>query len=453
MPPSVIIDTDLDPYDNTILYAIEQEATWKATALGGGNAVWAQVYDVADFDPALGSGLVLDRIRCAQNTEGLVYAIGHALKTDGVTYAEFCGRSSNAGLTWNWVEIGEIVDPGEGFTLGEIQDIDPAHNNDLILASYTGGGGEVNINIQFDPVGSFPYTNSHVELILPEALPLGVGSLTLEYDAIGEWPSLNYDTSGNAPPVFDHRLGSPYIVTGSFTPVTGGYHFSGHVNPNEMVDPSVMHLGWFYGYNGRWQGNTGADLHGQVLNLVIDGVEYTSGVSRAFDVAPMNGNWLYYGATDKIWRSIDGGNTWEAMIDDLGAYDVCVDPQAAGVIYIWSSVGGLNLIVDGNINAALDTETAKNAPLRLARDPGSGKLWALKNGADLRMRNLGSWTDQGSGYSGATGLHAYAGNKLIFVDAGEIYISDDGGVAVTAKKGTWSEFATGVNAHRMTASE
>lgn len=118
MPPSAIIDTDLNPYDNTVLYVIEEGAIWKATTLGGGNATWAQVYDVADFDAALGSGLVLDRVRCAPATENLVYAIGHALKTDGVTYAEFCGRSQNGGTTWNWYEIGEVEDPGEGFTLG-----------------------------------------------------------------------------------------------------------------------------------------------------------------------------------------------------------------------------------------------------------------------------------------------------------------------------------------------
>jgi hypothetical protein len=452
MPPAAIVDTDLNPYDDTILYVIEEGAIWKATTLGGGLAVWDQIYDVANFDATLGTGLVLDRIRCALDTEDLVYAIGHALKVDGITYAEFCGRSSSGGESWWWTEIGEIEDPGEGFTLGEIQDIDPSHNNDLVRAEFTGGGGVVNITIEFDSDGSFPYTEAKVEVILPEPLPLGIGSLPIEYDAIGNWPSGDYDDDGNCPPFFDFQIGAPYVVTGSFSVIEGGYHFSGNVNPNYMTDPSILHLGWFYGRSGRWLGNVGAVLQGQMTNLTINGIEYKSEPGRGFDVARTNGNWLYYGATDKIWRSQDGGNAWEAMIDDLGAYDICIDPLLAGVIYIWSSIGGLNLIVNGGINASFDTETPTNVPLRLARSLHSGNLWALKSGAILRMRENAAWIEQGSGYAGATGLHVYMGDKLIFVEAGNIYSSNDGGTTVTAKKGGWSEYAAGVNAHRMVGS-
>jgi hypothetical protein len=97
----------------------------------------------------------------------------------------------------------------------------------------------------------------------------------------------------------------------------------------------------------------------------------------------------------------------------------------------------------------LMTETPLNVPLRIARSPNSGKLWGIPNGTTLRMRNLGSNTDQKTSLSGARGLHSYVGTKLIFVDGSKIYLSDDDGTTITDKTGGWATYASGINAHRI----
>jgi hypothetical protein len=88
-------------------------------------------------------------------------------------------------------------------------------------------------------------------------------------------------------------------------------------------------------------------------------------------------------------------------------------------------------------------------PLRIARAINSGKLWMLTGGTTVKMRNLGVKTTQSTGHASATGLHAYLGDKLIFVDGTDIWTSEDGGVTWAAKKGGWATYAAGVNAHRM----
>jgi len=186
----------------------------------------------------------------------------------------------------------------------------------------------------------------------------------------------------------------------------------------------------------------------------VDGIEVASGPPTAFDVAPSNINYVYASVGAKIYASINHGWLWGEFYDLHGANDICVDPQLAGAIYYASTEGDINLMVrqpdgSGAINATLDSEASVDIPLRIARDLNSGRLWVLNGGGTLKCRYNGSWSDQKTGLSGATGLHAYPGGKLIFVDGSDIYISDDYGVTVTAKKGGWSGYASGVNGYRF----
>jgi hypothetical protein len=171
----------------------------------------------------------------------------------------------------------------------------------------------------------------------------------------------------------------------------------------------------------------------------------------ALDAPRTKPDWVYVGSDDVIYKSEDGGYSWIALLEDEGAYDLHVDPQLGGVVYAWRPSGALHQIVAGVVNATLDTETPLRKPLRLGRSHNSGRLWALKSGTDLRLRNLAAWSDQQSGLTNGTGLHVYPSDKLVFVDGGDIYISDDGGETVGAKKGDWSGFSGGVNAHRLVA--
>jgi hypothetical protein len=176
----------------------------------------------------------------------------------------------------------------------------------------------------------------------------------------------------------------------------------------------------------------------------------------ALDYAPTNHSWWYVGLNDKIMASEDGGETWFEFYTSHGAYDVHVDPQIAGALYYWSSDGNLNLLMKQTLGAAgvltstgLMTESALNVPLRIARDPSSGRLLGLPNGTVLEMRNLGTNSDLKTGLSGARGLHAYPGQKIIFLDNANIWISDNLQAAtptITAKKGGWSEYSGPINA-------
>jgi len=454
MPPAVPIDSDLDPFDSTILSVAELDALWKATTLGGGLAAWAQVFDVANFDAALGSALVIDRVRCAKDTQNLVYSIGHGLGTDGVTYKEFCGRSSNGGQTWNWYEIGEIDAPGEEFTIGASSG---AENG--TTTTFGGGSGLVTCSIQF--LGTQPFNNSQRQVYLQfpeEFVHIGGTELAIEYDVTGDFPSNTFDTAADAPPTFPAGSFPSQIVNiTSTTPIEGGLHCEGIFYPAGISwgDYSKLLFGWRAAAEGKWTGMSTVLRASMMSNLIIDGVAYGAQPSRAFDVAPTQGSWLYYGATDRVWKSEDGGATWAILLEDTGAYDICVDPQAAGAIYFWGVDGNLNLaVVDVVTSTGLMTETALNIPLRIARDPSSGRLLALPNGTTLTMRNLGSNTDLKTGLTGATGLHAYPGQKIIFLDDADIWISDNiqaVSPTITAKQGGWSEYAGGVNAHRMQA--
>jgi hypothetical protein len=446
MPPSAIIDSDLDPFDSTILDIAEMLAIWKATTLGGGNAAWTQVFDVANFDAVLGSALVIDRVRRAKDTQNLVYSIGHGLGTDGTTFKEFCGRSSNGGQTWNWYEIGEIDEPGDvGFTA-------PPWYSDWGMGQSIGSCTNGIFNLDVWLKAAHYYYNEVLEMTATLVTPVVSPSdpITFEYDAIGTFPSVDADSDGDQPP---HVL-SGTATTDSTSAIGGGYHVTGHWTAGTLT---TFTFGYKSPYMALWTDNQSSGHRICVVtNFKINGVLMIgSQPSRAFDVAPSQGNWLYYGATDRIWQSKDGGATWATLLEDTGAHDICVDPQAAGAIYFWGVDGNLNLAVEDVVTSTgLMTETALNVPLRIARDPSSGRLLALPGGTTLTMRNLGSNSDLKTGLTGATGLHAYPGQKLIFLDSANIWISDDLQAAtptITAKKGGWSEYAGPINAHRMLA--
>lgn len=445
--PTAPIDADLGEWDKISYFPLELDTIWRTQNLAdAGASAWTQMWAVASFPASLGTGLVLDRIRCAPGTPlQIVNAIGHALKPDGVTWAEFCGRSQSNGATWNWTEIGEIEDPStNSFSLGNIQSASGPQS----LATFSGGGGQILVNVHFwvrtDPQSQWTQTVASQELVFSTALP--AGTLTLEFDLIGETPSIGYDTDGDQPPYITNGVGS-------WTGTVGNWHFSGTV-PGGV---SSLYLGWWSGGGasaGRWDNGNESIRICRFSNLIIDGVAYAASVSKAFDIYRGNPNVMFYGSTDKIYTSTDGGFTWDDIITAYGAYDICIDPQLGGVFYAWNSLEQLICVIAGipSIIAGV-TGGSQGQFLQIARDFNTGKLWVIDSLGNLKMRNLAVWTTQKSGLMGGCGLRAFYASptKLALLDDSDIYLSLDAGATWANKKGGWAAFANPKTIHLLEA--
>ena len=448
MPPSAIVDSDLDPLDNTIFYAIEARNIWKATTLGGGDAVWASVFTPDAWESGEGTtGIIFSRIRCAKQ-DGLVYALGyaHAEGQSDTDYTAYCFVSSNGGATWNGYpidtfEIDNEVDyyfasvtPGSKTACSGSTTIIDKYTY-RCQGQFTGGTGWHIFDDHVNIGGSW-----HAD---PSRWPSTIKVLVTGTEYFEGYPTNNWIQ-------FNYISFSVPVAEG------GGVYRFPNINSTSVVPMQVMvidnkeYTGTLYSWD-------------YICTIIeVDGVPVGLGKAPfGFDVAASNVNWLYVGIGEKIMASEDGGMTWFDFYTDHGANDICIDPQAAGAIYYWSTDGDLNLLVksvpggSGVLTSeALMTETPMAIPLRIARDVNSGRLLALPNGTTLKMRNLGSDTELKTGLTSARGLHCYLGQKIIFVDSTDIWISDDIQAetpTITAKKGGWAAYASGINAHRMTA--
>jgi len=223
-------------------------------------------------------------------------------------------------------------------------------------------------------------------------------------------------------------------------------------------------------------------------------------ISYAFDIA-RNNTVLYIGFLDAIYQSLDAGYNWQDIsteeTEGEGAYDICIDPLIYEAIYYWSAslsdthifksptlgIGspalessGLCLRVGGvKTGDALLSSWPSTAVNRIARSWNSGKIWGIHRESNLwymSMRNLGITTVQlgfptvlvestfikgttilGRAWAQTIALKYYHQDKLIYVDRKSIYISDDAGETMTAKKGGWISYSFGVVGHRLPEAE
>lgn len=444
-PAGEIIDAELSEIDNDVYYVLADDGVWKTDNLTGG-ADWTQVYDIADF--TLGTDVKFYRIRLAPGSSTLVYVIASA--DDDGTRKVCCGRSSNGGETWTWNAIGEVD--------GNVRTINIDNTIDLVqggttttIESYEGGTG-ITFEVEFTG-GTFQYTKAQAWCELDPQPDWG-SWLAFSYDFLGESPSQGYDTDGDRPPRLQYQSFGRPVRNEVETPIDGGYHIEGEVNYTEAnFADKLFRLGWESTSVGRWENSESATRLGTVVNFTLNGVTYSGEPSYAFDVARTNNQWLYLGTPDGIYKSENGGFDWTLVTDDHGALDICVDPQLAGVIYYIATDQALYLRVNGLLQgAALDSGLGwYGAPLRVARDLNSGRLYVLKGGV-LRCRNLGVWTDSASPgmLYNPRALHAYVGGKIIFLGSVNIYYSDDYGATFTSKNGGWA-YGGGAkrNAHLM----
>jgi len=442
--PTTPVDSDLPETTNDTLYVIEATSIWKCTGVTGTPA-WSEVWTGTDLTE--GTIVALRRVRVAPGTDSLVYVLGYGTNTATGNLQPFVLRSSNGGSTWSEIWIADELAAG---SITVLASVDAGGGNGI--AVYTNSGNGIAASLIFPDIG-FPQITYYAQTQFDPAIP-DVEGVTVEFDATGDLPSTNYDTASDLWPYINYLVSDAW-VTLTASPIDGGYHVSGTLDGTQVDDNNgdqgILHIGYFGAREARWENDTPTTRNAIYSNFVINGVSYGSGHHLCLDVSRTNNSYIYVGTPNSIWKSTDGGFVWTQSIEDHGSNDINVDPQLAGVYYHWAVDGSLELIVADVLSVPdLDTdETPVAVSLRLQRDLNSGRLWSLKSGTTLRLRNLGSSSDLDTGLSNARGLHAYLGGKLIYLDGSDIYYSDDYGATQALKKGGWSAYSGPINAHLM----
>lgn len=437
--PSAPVDSDLT---GSTLWVLEEDTVWKTDDIGGGDAVWEEMTTAAIYNAATGNtNTKFLRIRARSVVIYVMLMTQYPDQVGTDQYWLVCLRSINNGQTWS---SNGIIDFAHSLPPWYF-DQDPG--NITFGVNRGSGSYEFIDDYTLHITGSFDGTtgNHHVYGTFPILGDWADGYPdSVRMRIYGDLPSTMPDnaTVGDA-----HEVQYKTITSVNGTPEGDDVYYYSGLNSGPTVQNLRITGASVYGNN-----SDSFDYYVKIIE--VDGIEVASGPPTAFDVAPSNINYVYASVGAKIYASINHGWLWEEFYDLHGANDICVDPQLAGAIYYASTEGDINLMVrqpdgSGAINATLDTESEVETPLRIARDLNSGRLWVLNGGGTLRCRYNGSWSEQKTGLSGATGLHSWPGGKLIFVDGSDVYISDDYGATVTAKKGGWSGFASGVNGHRL----
>ena len=441
--PSAPIDADLSPFSNDVYYVLEESGVWKTTNLtAAGASTWEQVWSSGDFEGSEFGGLL--RIKCAYR-ENLVYVLGWGYDEASVSKA-FVLKSQDAGGSWvqNWIEEEiEVRDytvtyvPWREEWEAEQSDFD----TDYIIHERI-GDDEVEVNPVAIAVSQEYWT--------ADGDDVGVGIRYGQPNHIlvgGESAHLRPIPSG----VCNSLLGS------------GCQWGLGEAVLNDFF--GVKNTGWYY--HPVSDCNMPKEAARNALSFHVDILSWapqpagwviihtwvfwnvpSPNMPKAIDCARSNPDWVYVGLIDKVMKSEDGSETWEELITDHGAYDICVDPQAAGAIYYWDTNGELRLNVAGVDQGSLLSDSAHDQHGRLARDINSGRLWACDASGNVKMRNLGSWTTQYTGNM-PMGIKSYIDGNLIFLGSDSIQLSSDYGETWSDKTGDWAEYGSPKAANLM----
>jgi hypothetical protein len=171
---------------------------------------------------------------------------------------------------------------------------------------------------------------------------------------------------------------------------------------------------------------------------------------RAFDVGKTNGNKVYVGGKEKIYRTVDGGETFEAYIETLGAVDIeCHKAQTGDDnLTLFGTDGALYRTWGSNLGTPmLYGDKGDLTPLRIASDPDqSFPVFVLesKGGSlfDLRWSLAGAatgWATLAFDLPAAGSLNLIralgGGLRVLYKTGSGVYASEDAGVTQTLKNG------------------
>lgn len=176
---------------------------------------------------------------------------------------------------------------------------------------------------------------------------------------------------------------------------------------------------------------------------------WNPGVGRivCIDVDDNNQNLIYVGSpTGGLWKTIDGGNTWQVLTDSFPVMDIWsveIDPTNSNIVYMGTSGGGILKTTDGG-----QTWNQTGSIFGTIRDilihPGNNNIvFAARSGGVYRSTNAGgSWTRVST--VDAEDLRFKPGNtNIVYACGDDFQRSTDGGIS-------WTTITSGItNSARM----
>ncbi len=192
---------------------------------------------------------------------------------------------------------------------------------------------------------------------------------------------------------------------------------------------------------------------------------WNPGVGRITSIAieENNLNHIIAGAnTGGVWRSMDGGATWEVLTDNLANIDVyalAIDPLV-NTTYYWGSTGGsIFKSTDSGSTWTLRGSLPSGTVNKILIDPtNTQKLYASAQGSGLYKSIDGgtSWTIIDSGATTGYDFEFKPGDpNIVYASGSKFYKSTDGGATFSTDNGltNWTqEFVSGNTSWTVAAS-
>ena len=213
----------------------------------------------------------------------------------------------------------------------------------------------------------------------------------------------------------------------------------------DPVNPNTVYAGGSVGNGTVWKSTDG----GYFWTIVNVGVDYRSTV-LALVIDPTNTNILYAGTTSLgIYKSIDGGVTWNAFSDGLPYYEyngqqtfssvnsIVIDPLTPSTVYAATYNGVFK--TSGGSWSALNAGLTNLGINTLAMVPGSPSTFCAGtySGVFRSINNGASWSLTNNGLRGAAvgSLSINPGNADVYagVDAFAARSSDNGASWISTK--------------------
>lgn len=374
-----VVDMAVHPTNNNILYAAtwEKERTPENRVYGGatsgiyrttdGGDTWVELVVGLPFDPAKKGRIGIDISR--SNPEVLYASYADA---EGNLHAVY--RTNNGGDTWIEVNSDQLTQTTFHFWFGGMF-VDPYDENTV----YYGG-----LNLQKSTNGGLTWEHAfkwvHADHHAMAFHPTNTNEILLGNDG-GLYKSLDSgDTSDtkfeNLPitqfyriyvdPQDDHRIYGGSQDNGTIRTVTGessdwsfvwgadGMQSLVHKDNSNVIFATIQRGGILKSTNNAAQGSFSSSMNGIDPN---DRNNWDSPL--VFD--PNNNDILYFG-TNKIYKSVDIGDNWEVISNDLtngpGSGNLSfgtittidVSPLDTNIIYVGTDDGNVWRTLDGGVN-------------------------------------------------------------------------------------------------------
>jgi photosystem II stability/assembly factor-like uncharacterized protein len=184
----------------------------------------------------------------------------------------------------------------------------------------------------------------------------------------------------------------------SWAPARNGVPFPGYVVDNLIVDRRG-HL-WAACW-GVWGGGVIAvsNDHGQTWSRRDHGLEDES--IRAIAIDPHDASYVVVGSLNGVWRSYDGGESWQKISDQINVESLAIDPRDHDRIYVGTWRQGIRTDDGGKhwklINAGMVLDTDMFGITFEPDNPDS--LWVSTCGWVYNSTNRGEvWTRYRDGF-------------------------------------------------------